>query len=222
MIGIDNVNSATFGNIPIMNAVLPGIVCSNFFRVGLMNLATELGRWKNSVLIKRIGITPVTRLQFVIGNIMFYLFFSGLVTLWTLVVSFLMAHWDNEIDLLHIDWGGFFYGFFVAIILATSMGFFIVGLTADVTVQMSIAILLFLPGALLSGQFIPITVIQTDDVLNIISHITPQRYISQIFYDTFTVYHGGVSPWHTWVYVTVPWFFIGGFLGAMLLTFKWV
>ena len=176
----------------IINSTIAGVSIAAITGNGLNGLSVRLSQWKQSTIIKRIGSTPLKKWEFLASVIIFYINIMMFQTLWITTWAFIFFH--SQIGLSgDIALSGSSYviqlhplfiliSMFLTMIFAVSFGVIISTISRDVNTISSLAIMVFLPAAFLSGQYIPISTIDQSQVLSFISKIWPQRYLVEYLY----------------------------------------
>ncbi|AHI53530.1 ABC transporter ATP-binding protein [Spiroplasma sabaudiense Ar-1343] len=148
--------------------------------VGISVLPQTLIEFRNSGLMKRIGSTNTRAVNFMVTTILICILFMITTFLWTMLWSGIMFGWEfgwNQI-LAPINIGEAI-GYLVVVILAsTTFGIMIASLfkSTSPTAYITISNIIFIPIAFLSGSFIPISLIEKSEILNVFSYFNPFKY----------------------------------------------
>ncbi len=198
----------------ILNSTIAGISVAAITGNGLNGLSVRLAQWKQSTIIKRIGATPLKKWEFLVAALFFYINIMMFQAIWIVIWSFIFFHSQIGLSGEHstiitqkagkavtitkiIQLHPFFIivGLLLTMLFSVSLGVLLASFLNDVNTISSIAIMIFLPAAFLSGQYIPLSTIDAgppNSALSIISKIWPQRYL------VAWMYHGwGALQVHT-------------------------
>lgn len=181
------------GNVPL-NEVFSGIIVAAITGNGLNGLSARLTQWKQSTIIRRIGATPLKRWEFLTGALSFYISMMIVQGCWIIALAFMLGAPGNiigKIDTANIRPGFVIISGLLTILFAVSLGVLLASLTNDINTNSLFGLMIFLPSAFLSGQYIPIAQIDSSKGLKTVSEIWPQRYL--IIY----MYHGWGSDMST-------------------------
>lgn len=199
-----------------INIMLPGLIASGFVSITANGMAITMVEYKNSVIIKRIAITPVKKSDFILALILFYtvvLFISaGWLLLWAFIVfgkgggvspekaqqlmtdyykSFSDPNSKFDMNTIHfffyrcVDWSAFFIALIVDVLFAITLGTIIVALSGKSVNRANLFATILIPLSFLTGGFMPLNLIDKNQVLFIISHCLPMRYSSNLMINTF-------------------------------------
>ena len=166
--------------------MLPGIIAMVAAAQGIMNMPFAIIELKKSVLLKRIGASPVKPIKFTIVIVTWYTFMVLASVMWLMLWA-LILH-PSEIDTLYSGLGkhhgasliGFIYGNLLNIIVCLMIGFAIASFAKSENHAQAIGMLFYFPSTFLAGQFIAIDTIAQNEVMNWISRFMPLRYTTAI------------------------------------------
>ncbi|MGL4616974.1 MAG: ABC transporter permease [Mycoplasmoidaceae bacterium] len=214
--GIGYMNIYGFGLIDLgaafMNAIV-GIMTFQILQTGIQILPEAIIEFKQSVILKRIGSTPIKAIDFIMIMISYY-FCVIFVQFWWIVLWTTLAFGFLEfgtgipestdkilgIDLLwngNVDWFGFFITSMYTSILAIVVGLFIASVSKSSIHSQVIGGIIFFTTMFLSGNFVPIQTIDSMGGMKYISMLTPFRSVNNLTYiswnsqDMFLVF----QPW---------------------------
>lgn len=165
------------GILPI-HSLVGSISMVQAMSVGIFIIPQTILEFKNSVLMKRIGATNIRPVFFVTSVIFIGFVFIVVAFLWTLL------------------WAGIFFGRrfgwdvvalpndilptipFLAILIITSisLGMMFASVFRSTTSFIAVSNVFYLPVAFLSGGFIPVEMINNNDILKYITYINPFKY----------------------------------------------
>lgn len=120
----------TPGNPNAAQTVLPGLVMSASPVLGIVTLSMTYSDFKQSIIIKRIGATPLKPWQF-IGSF------------WTLGIGAALYH--NQINWELINWGYILLAILLSSIMCSAVGIMVGILASDFKIANAFALLLYLP-----------------------------------------------------------------------------
>ncbi|MGL5640422.1 MAG: ABC transporter permease, partial [Mycoplasmoidaceae bacterium] len=193
--------------------VIVGIMTFQVLQTGIQILPEAIIEFKQSVILKRIGSTPIKAIDFVL-IMMSYYFCVIFVQFWWIVLWTTLAFGFIEfgtgipevtdkilgIDLLwkgNVDWFSFFITSMYTSVLAIVVGLFIASVSKSSIHSQVIGGITFFITMFLSGNFISIQTIDSMGAMKYISMITPFRSVNNLTYiswnsqDMFAVF----QPW---------------------------
>lgn len=158
--------------------MLAGTMAMISVSIGLLILPFEVVSLKKSVLLKRIGASPVQPWMFTFVICFFFLVILILSSSWLSLCALLITLDPSIFDGLTSVTGlfGFSQGLIINIILAISLGFVIAAFSKTEIQTQAIGLTLFLPIAFLSGQFLSTEKIASSETLEMVSRLIPFRY----------------------------------------------
>ena len=193
--------SGTVVTIVTASASIPGLIAMMITSNAMQTVPASIQSFKNSSLFKRIGSTPIKPWMFIIGCAIFYsiVFFVEICFMLLLVVIFFsnkdmqlypdvpMTYKDPAFEYIftHVNWGGYVLSQLYTIVLAITMGLFIVSITKSVMGAQGIGMLFFFLSMFLSGQLIPLSSILGNETLTVFSYFSPFRYTNGLQYESF-------------------------------------
>ncbi len=154
--------------------VLPGLVMSASPVLGIVTLSMTYSDFKQSIIIKRIGATPLRPWQFISSILIFHVILIFIGSFWTLGIGGALYH--SQINWATINWGFVILAILLLSIMCSAIGIIVGILASDFKVANAFALLLYLPTSFLSGQYIPYMAIKGQPVLVIIAKIIPFSY----------------------------------------------
>ncbi|MGL5591262.1 MAG: ABC transporter permease [Mycoplasmoidaceae bacterium] len=214
--GLGYMNIYGFGLIDVGAAfmnVIVGIMTFQVLQTGIQILPEAIIEFKQSVILKRIGSTPIKAIDFVL-IMMSYYFCVIFVQFWWIVLWTTLAFGFIEfgtgirestdkilgMDLLwngNVDWFSFFITSMYTSVLAIVVGLFIASISKSSIHSQVIGGITFFITMFLSGNFISIQTIDSMGAMKYISLITPFRSVNNLTYiawnsqDMFAVF----QPW---------------------------
>lgn len=156
------------------NNVLPGLVMSASPVVGIVTLAMTYCDFKQSIIIKRIGSTPLKSWIFILSILLFHVILIFVGSFWILGIGAALYH--SQINFTAINWGYVILAILLSATICSAIGTMVGIMASDFKIANAISLLLYLPTSFLSGQYIPISLIKHQSVLIVIAKIIPFSY----------------------------------------------
>jgi ABC-2 type transport system permease protein len=197
----------------------------------LTALAPMLVEWKTSIFLRRIEMTGVKKSMFLLALWIFY-FFAGLSGI---ALQFLVALSLGKKMLInylpHVQWGYFFSGVFLTIILMIAIATFLGGLFSNEGALYGITMMIYFISIFLSGIMLYPKLYETNEVVRIFTYFIPQKYPSFLILlaqDSrgLNGYFNTANPAHpdftaVWQMFVGSILFILAFFTVTNFTFKW-
>lgn len=156
------------------NQILPGLVMSASPVLGIVTLAMTYCDFKQSIIIKRIGATPLKSWIFIVSILLFHVILIFVGSFWILGIG--AAFYHSQINFGTINWGYVILSILLSSIMCSAIGIMVGIMAPDFKIANAISLLLYLPTSFLSGQYIPTVAIKNQSVLVIIAKILPFSY----------------------------------------------
>lgn len=167
--------------------MFPGIIAMSALSAGISGMPFAIMELKQSVLLKRIGASPVKQSKFTFVILSYYVFNILLsifwVMLWGLIISQDTAIFKSLGTV--VGFFGFFYGNLLNICMSLGIGFVISSFAKSPNAAQVIGMIIYFPSTFLSGQFIAPHIIASNPVMNIISQFLPFRYTTMIISESW-------------------------------------
>ena len=218
ILGLGFMNIYGFGlihtGLGFMNVIV-GIMTFQILQTGIQILPEAIIEFKQSVILKRIGATPIRSIDFILIMISYY--FSVIfvqfwwIVLWT-TLAFGFLNFGNAtggtntgIELLfsgNVDWFGFFIASMYTSVLAIVVGLFIASISKSSIHSQVIGGIIFFVSMFLSGNFISIQTIDSMEGMRYVSMITPFRSVNNLTYIAWnsTNPYAIFQPWNNAVF----------------------
>lgn len=199
MFGHINAAQFNYGATSFMS-ILSGIFMLQVIQCGMQSMPTAIMEFKTSVLLKRIGATPIKSWMFILSTAIYYFIVTIIQIFWLilwvmLVFSFtqfkiqdttnpntiigIISGWDLMFGVHStVNWGGYLFSLFYASILSIFIGLFISSISKTSQSAQIIGMMFFFVNMFLAGLLLPIGAINKILPLKIISYFTPYRYVS--------------------------------------------
>lgn len=180
LFGYINLNASGEANEAFRSALI-GVVSLQVLSMSINTVPQAISDYRNSVLMKRIGSTPIRPWMFLITISLFYSMMMILIILWALLwIAIWFNQYVNEIFVnANTDWGSFAISFIYMVITAIFIGILVMSLSKSVIASNAIGMIIFFISMFLSGTLFPLTSIVGDNPknwLNILSYFSPFRY----------------------------------------------
>lgn len=167
--------------------LIPGLMCTGAFGIGVSSLSFNLLLYKESVIIKRIAITPITKNQFIFSALLFFLMIALISGLW--VWGWLFIFFHNElsglINLTSLTWFLFILGWFITIIVCIMTGLFLTAISSSTQQSLGYSQLFFFFQSFFAGSTLSPVLLKNSPALRWISFFCPWRYPIQITREGF-------------------------------------
>ena len=200
---------------------------------GFVTLSVAIAEWKESILLKRIEATPITKKDFTISLLIFYSFISMLGSIWMLLITIILCASKAQGLNINTLFNHFNIGWFILAIITTSFisissGVLIGGLVGSNSMAQAISLSIYFPIVFLGGINVPLFVIYKSDALKYINYILPVSYGSYLNVLAWGGNHlppsisksfNNLYPGN-WLPALMPFIFGAGILTTSILTFK--
>ncbi|MGL4950520.1 MAG: ABC transporter permease [Mycoplasma sp.] len=155
---------------------LPSYLSLGILPITLVVLPQMLVEIKSSIILRKIAVSNLTKMNYIINVFLSYFVILILETIYVILLFFIFVNKDASTALKGIQWGGLIYGLFTLFI--SSIAF---GILLGVIFNTSLAVQLcgfgiFFVTLLFSGQFVPIQVIGSVTAIKYISLASPLSY----------------------------------------------
>ncbi|WP_033159851.1 ABC transporter permease [Mycoplasmoides alvi] len=193
---------------------LTGLVALMVISTGLNSIPISIMEIKESVLMKRIGSTPIKPWMFIATVTFFYFLIMIGQILLTLFTIFLFFGFQNFIlsgtaenpvlvtgnqlffsgfnidnGFVQTNWGGYIFGMTYTMLLSVFLAILIVSITKKSASASMIGSMVYFLSMFLSGMLFPLTVISNNNLLYDLSFISPFRYVNVLI----TIAWSGIS-----------------------------
>ena len=195
----------TYGNdavgIALFKSSLIGIIAMQTMSFAINTVPQTINDFKNSVLLKRIGTTPIKPWSFLVTAGLFY----GLLVLieffwcfaWVAIIfngdignifgSGSLSSMGTSLDggttintFSGVNWGGLVCAIIYTVVVSIFIGLLVVSITKSALGSNVVGMIIFFLSMFLSGQLFPIQNITGNTALNIVSYFTPFRYTTAL------------------------------------------
>jgi len=164
---------------------LPGIIAAFIMTNGIIALTSNTTEFKRRGIIKRLSITPLTKFDWIIGNVLSQTLLSLLLTAIMIMVGWIVFNLQVIPDALSIIF------IFLGSIMFSGIGMVLGGLVKDVEAASAIGNAIAFPMMFLSGTYFPIDF--APSYIQAISKVLPLTYFSDgLRYALIYKYNEGV------------------------------
>ncbi len=207
-------------NINYVNVICPGMIFISTFSVGLFGMTNTAMKLKESCILKRICVSPLSKMKFLMGLILFFFTMQIISSLWTFLWAYALYSGDG----LKMPNGGWFLiGWIFSALLNIIISLLILGNIKTQENAYSLTILILIPTLFLSGVMFAIP---DTGWISWVSEALPQRQVYDLFFQPWT---NGSSAFHpsgshsldVLKWVSLPMVFMIAFFSLTVWLFKW-
>ena len=169
-----------------ITGLVPGIMCTTVFAIGASSLSFNILMFKESVIIKRIAVTPITKSQFIAGSCTFSFILSVVSMSWIWMWAEILFHQQLSSSFAHLNaagfsqtsigWLWFFLGLFMTIFISGLIGMFIAAICNTTQKGLGISQLIFFFTSIFAGGTISPVLLNNSAPLRWISFFSLMRY----------------------------------------------
>lgn len=164
----DSVTSNRYGAV---DYYLPGIIAAFIMTNGIIALTSNTTEFKRRGIIKRLSITPLTKFDWIIGNVLSQTLLSLMLTAIMIVVGWIVFSFQAIPDALTIVL------IFLGSVMFSGLGMVLGGLVRDVEAASALGNAIAFPMMFLSGTYFPMEIMPS--YLQSISRVLPLTYFSE-------------------------------------------
>ena len=174
-----------------------GLLAISSMAVSLTSMPQAIFEFKRSSLLKRIGVTPIKPWMFLVITTIFYFIVMILGTIFSIVIGIAIFSGNMDVgkqiseiypgasgqhplfayslkDLLsNINWGGFFWGLILNILIGVSLGMFLVSFSKTTVMIQGLGIPILILSQFLSAQVLPLYMVRDIDAIWYLGYISP-------------------------------------------------
>jgi len=175
LIGATNViefkeESVTSNRFGAVDYYLPGIIAAFVMTNGIIALTSVTSEFKRRGIIKRLSITPLTKFDWIIGNVLSQTLLSLMLTAIMIVVGYIVFRVQAIPDVLTITL------IFLGSVMFSGLGMVLGGLVKDVEAASALGNAIAFPMMFLSGTYFPLEVMPS--YLQSVAKVLPLTYFS--------------------------------------------
>lgn len=150
---------------------LPGIIAAFIMTNGIIGLTTNTTEFKRRGIIKRLSITPLTKMDWILGNVLSQAILNLMLTGVMLVIGWVIFDVKVIPDIPSITL------IFLGSVMFSGMGMILSGLVKDVEAASAIGNAVAFPMMFLSGTYFPVEIMPS--YMQSISKVLPLTYFSE-------------------------------------------
>ena len=177
--------------------IVPGLMALGVVSLSLLSAPVNVVSLKESVIIKRIAVTPIRKQDFIFINIFSTIILSFLASMWLLMWSQIFYYQVMKDGFDFIDkyygvhqtalgWFLLFVGIFLVTSVASSIGMYVASLFKTVQSAIGVLMLIYFPSLFFSGVLVPVGLInESYDWLRYISYFAILKYPTQTLIDAY-------------------------------------
>jgi ABC-2 type transport system permease protein len=174
---IDAKNVINFAEEPIaerqfrtIDFYLPGVIAAFIMTNGIIGVTTNTTEFKRRGIIKRLSITPLSKIEWILGNILSQTLLNLMLTAVMIVVGWLVFNVQAIPDIFSVVL------IFLGSVLFSGIGMMLSGLIKDVEAASAIGNAIAFPMMFLSGAYWPIEFMP--DYMQAIAKVLPLTYFA--------------------------------------------
>ena len=201
----------------------------------LFAMSAMLSTWKDSILLKRLDVTPISKLRMFILLITFFFLISLLSSAWTMLWAVIMVaartvktggiEWTVAKTFQNVNWGWLIIAIAEIILVANCIAIFAAGVVRGVNRTEAIVSSFYFPSAFLGGVIFPNALIDSYSGLKWVSYFSLFKFpalISNYAWDPQTMKTTQEFFYNNpWSLILLTLFWPALFIGLALRTFKW-
>lgn len=176
MIGAENVidfneESVTSTQFSAVDFYIPGIIAAFIMTNGIIGLTTNTTEFKRRGIIKRLSITPLTKIDWIIGNILSQTLLNLMLTAIIIVIGWIVFNVQVIPDIFAVTL------IFLGSVMFSGIGMLLSGLVKDVEAASAIGNAIAFPMMFLSGTYFPMDFMPA--YLQSFAKVLPLTYFSE-------------------------------------------
>ncbi len=215
--------------------IIGGYILLASISCGFNFLSQRISEWKESVFLKRLNVTPLKKVEFLLVIAFFYSIICIIGTIWMFMWTIIINHkYQFENWKKWSNFGYIILGIIFTIFAAVSLAIFVGGMAKSSSSAQGIVLLIYFPSVFLTGIVIPIQAFGGNDIINYVSMILPFKYSVAIYQygwwyklnpsdSLYDIYFAWKSTGftHLWQPLIGSIFYPIILLGISIKTFKW-
>ncbi|MGL4948599.1 MAG: ABC transporter permease [Mycoplasma sp.] len=174
---------------------LPSFLSLGILSISLVILPQMLVEIKSSILLRKIAVSNISKLRYIMLIFFGYIAILLLETLYVFILYFMFLNTNASESVKGIKWGGLFYGLITLFFSSIAFGV-LLGVVFNNSLSVQICGFgIFFASLLFSGQFVPIQVIGSVAAVQYISLFSPLSYsLGLLNTSLFQIETNGISP----------------------------
>ena len=194
--------NAVWGGDTFLVQIIPGLCAFGTFSFSLISFPVNIISFKESVVIKRIAITPITKKDFFIINLLITWIYGLFIFFWSLMWAYIFyggrinsgfhaVNPQNHSQYIQatqttVSWFCLLFAVSFFILLSGSIGMIVAAYFKTVSTGIGVIFLIFFPSLAFSGVFVsPSLINSSSDVLKWISYFIFLKYPIQLVVDSY-------------------------------------
>ncbi len=149
---------------------LPGVIAAFIMTNGIIGVTTNTTEFKRRGIIKRLSITPLTKIDWIVGNVLSQTLLNLMLTAIIIVVGWLIFNVQAIPDLFSVIL------ILIGSVMFSGIGMLLSGLVKDVEAASAIGNAIAFPMMFLSGTYWPLEIMP--DYLQSVARVLPLTYFS--------------------------------------------
>lgn len=149
---------------------LPGVIAAFIMTNGIIGVTTNTTEFKRRGIIKRLSVTPLAKIEWILGNVLSQTVLNLMLTAIMIVVGWLVFNVQAIPDALSI------LLIFLGSVMFSGIGMVLSGLVKDVEAASAIGNAIAFPMMFLSGTYFPLEIMP--DFMQSIAKVLPLTYFS--------------------------------------------
>lgn len=171
--------SASVRSLTQVDYYMPGLIAAFMMTNGIIGLTNTATEFKRTGLTKRLSATPLTKLEWILGNVLSQTVLAVVLAAVMIVLGIVIFHTSVTIDV---------YTALILVagaILFSGIGMTLAGLVKDPEAAAGLGNAIAFPMMFLSGTFWPVSIMPS--FLQLVARVLPLTYVSEGLRDTMVV-----------------------------------
>lgn len=202
---------AILGSLLGYQNIFGGALAISSMSVALTAMPQAIFEFKRSVLLKRIGVTPIKPWMFLVVAALFYFFIMFIATFWVIVIGIAIFSGNMNVGkemavlpaieggdptpvmsptllnyLQNVNWGGFVWGLIMNIMIGVSIGLLIVSTVKSTLAIQAIGLPVLIISQFLAAQVLPLYMINEIEAMKYLSFLTPFKYSTSLMLESWS------------------------------------
>lgn len=198
-----------------------GLIIISSMSVSLTSMPQAIFEFKNSTLLKRIGVTPIKPWMFLLTATIYYTIIMIIATFFAMACGILIFIGNMDVGkqitkifvppgasidaiaplvsysfktlLSSINWGTFTFSLLLNILVGTSLGLFLVAISKSIMTLEGISVPVLIISEFLAAQALPLDMVRDIDAIWYLGYITPFKSTTALMFQSLNPSVIGVS-----------------------------
>ncbi len=158
---------------------IEGLILLPACTTGLISLSVCIGEWKNSILLKRISATPLTKAEFILALLGFFTIVALVGIVWAFFWAYIILLVDKKDSVMkNINYGWLILSAVLVSSLSISMGILVGGLCSNETTAEAVGLTIYFPLVFMGGIMLPLYLLDKSEGMRIFTYFIPFKYSS--------------------------------------------